>query len=115
MDEIVVGASRKNLVATIVDDDGAVVNLTGGAVRMQGRSTSMSAKTINVAGVLTDPAQGVVTFYALGDLITQGELTTAGLAEAIFRLRLYYTDVAALDDYGELFELKWVSDPLTLN
>lgn len=113
-DEIVVGATRKNLVATIVDSDGAVVNLTGGTVRMQGRCASLSGKTIDVAGVITDPAQGKVTFSALGSLVTQAELTAAALTEAIFTLRLKYTDVAALIDFGESFELKWIHDPTVL-
>jgi hypothetical protein len=113
-DEVVVGATRKNLVATIVDSDGLVVNLTGGAVRMEGRSSDLPAISLDVAGTLTDPAQGKVTFAALGTLVSQANLTAAGIAEATFRLRIKYTDAAAKVDFGPIFEIKWVKDPLTL-
>ena len=116
-DEIVVitsATSRKNLVATIVDSDGNVVNLTGGAVRLQGRSSELSAITLDVAGSLTDPQNGKVTFSAIGNLITQAQLTAAGIAAATFRLRIKFTDASAKVDYGPLFELMWVKEPTVL-
>lgn len=117
-DEIVVVTSpdvgRKNLVAVIVDGDGNVVNLTGGNVKLQGRSSDLSTVTLDVTGTLTNPAQGVVTFSALGNLITQAQLTAAGIAEALFVLRLKYTDASTKTDYGPKFELKWVKEPKVL-
>ncbi len=114
-DEVVVGATRKSLVATIVDSDGAVVNLTGGSVKLQGRSSDLTATTLDVTGTLTDPAQGKVTFSSLGTLVTQALLTAADISEATFRLRLKYTDASAKVDFGPVFEIKWVKDPLILS
>lgn len=113
-DEIVVGATRKSLVATIVDTDGNVVNLTGGSVKLQGRSSDLSAKTIDATGTLTDPQQGVVTFSSLGTLVTQAELTAATISTATFRCRLKFTDASAKIDFGPAFELMFVKDPLIL-
>jgi hypothetical protein len=116
-DEIVVvtGATgRKNLVATIVDSDGNVVNLTGGTVKMQGRSSDLPSVTLDVTGTITDPAQGKVTFSAVGNLITQAQLTAAGIASATFRLRIKFTDSTAKVDFGPIFELTWVKEPTVL-
>lgn len=114
MDEVVVGATRKDLVATIVDDNGAIVNLAGGSVSLQGRSNDLPAKTINVAGTLTNPAQGQVTFSQIGTLVTHTELSAASVSGATFRLRLKFTDSTSEFDFGPLFELRWVDDPLYL-
>lgn len=113
-DEVVVGATRKSLLATIVDSDGNIVNLTGGNVRMQGRSSDLDAITLDVLGTLVDAAQGKVRFDTLGSLITQSNLTTAGIASATFRLRLKYTDSAAKVDFGPIFEILWFKDPTIL-
>ena len=118
-EEIVVVASpavgRKTLVATIVDGDGNVVNLTGGSVRLQGRSSDLSAVTLDVLGTLTNPSQGQVTFTGLANLITQAQLTAANIASATFRCRLKYTDSAAKVDFGPVFELMWLKDPTVLS
>lgn len=115
-DEVVVGATRKSLVATIVDDNDAIVDLSGGSVRLQGRSSDLSAKTIDVAGTLTDPAQGRVTFSSLGTIITHADLAGAApaISGATFRLRLKFTDSSGLIDFGPLFEIRWVDDPTYL-
>lgn len=115
MDEVVVGSTRKDLVVTVVDANGVIVNLTGGTVRLQGRSNDLTTKTLDVLGTLTNPAQGQVTFSAIGTLITQADLTGPPvIPDAKFRLRIKYTDNVPKFDYGPEFEMQWVHDPLVL-
>lgn len=118
-DEIVVittpDVPRKDLVVTVIDSNGNAVNVTGGEVRMQGRSNDLPTITINQTAALTTPASGIVTFQGIGTYITQAQLTAAGIAEATFRLRLKYKDSAGKTDYANIFELKWVKDPTVLS
>lgn len=109
---VTVGATRRDLVVTIVDENDNVVDLTGGSARLQGRSLDLASKTIDAAGTITDPAQGVVTFGSIGTLVTQAELTAANAKSALFKLKVKYTDVSAEVDFTDQFELRWEQDPL---
>lgn len=113
-DQVVVGATKRDLVVTILDESGNVVDLTGGSARLQGRSSTLPENEIDVAGVLTDPAQGVVTFAGIGTYVTTEELATLHAEKATFRLRVKFTDASAEFDYGDLFEIEWWQDPLVL-
>lgn len=113
-DQVVVGATKRDLVVVILDEDGDPVNLTGGAARLQGRSSVLTEKVLDVAGILSDPAQGRVTFPGIGAYVTSEDLAALHAEKAPFRLRVKFTDVAGEFDYGDLVEIEWWQDPLVL-
>jgi hypothetical protein len=112
LDLVTVGSTRRDLVITIQDENGNPVDLTGGAVRLQGRSADLPGTTIDVAGNLTSPSIGLVTFSGIGSLVGQSALTSAGKDRATFRLKIKYTDNGAKVDYTDPFEIIWDEDPL---
>lgn len=112
-DEVVVGATRKDLVVVLVDaSTGVPINLTGGSARLQGKSTSLPSVPIDVAMTLTDAANGKVTAASLGSLVTHANLSGAGLTNAWYVLRVKFTDATAKVDYGPEFELVFKDNPL---
>jgi len=112
--EVVVGATRRDFVATIVDENDEPVNLSGvgASAKLQGRSTDTPLVTIDLTGTLTDPSQGVVTFPSIGSLVTQAQLTTAAVKRSTYKLRVKYTDSAAKIDFTTEFLIIWSQDPL---
>lgn len=110
--EVVIGSTLKVLAVTILDENGNPRNITGGSVRLQGRSLDLPSKIINVAGTLTDPANGVASWPGVGDpavYVAEGDL---GSEEgALFTLRVRYQDVAGKVDFGPEFEITWVKAP----
>lgn len=111
--DIVVGSTRKSLDVTIVDSDGAPVNITGAtsAPKLQGKSSEIST-TIDATGTIVDAANGKVRFSSMGTLITHANLASGGVTAATFKLRVKWYDAAGLFDYGEEFSLRWVDNPL---
>lgn len=112
VEEVVVGATKRELIVTIVDENNVPVNLTGGSVRLQGKSSDLPGINIDQPGVLSDPANGVAKWAQLGTFITSGQLTTAVIDEATYKLRIKFTDAAAKFDYGDFFQIKWSQTPV---
>lgn len=110
--DVICNSTRRDLVVSIVDENGNPVNLTSGAVALQGRSKDLSGTTINAAGTLTDPANGVATFSNIGALVSQATLTSASIHSATFSMRVKYTDSTAKIDYTPIFQITWQQDPL---
>lgn len=111
--EIVVTATMPHVVETIVDENDAPKNLTGATQppRLQGVSQEI-ANELDVVGVVTDAANGQVTFASIGAVLTVANLTDAGVDSALFLCRVKYWDAAGKFDYGEAFSLKFVLSPL---
>lgn len=107
-DQIVVGATRKDLIITIQDDTGANVNITGGTVALTGSSLDLPSKTLNVTGTITDGPNGVCKFASIGgtSFVTSGDMGAKKLAT--FDCRVKFTDSGAKIDYGPSFQLQWV-------
>lgn len=112
IDEVVVGATRKDLVFTVVDDNDAVVNVSGGSVRLQGKSADTPAVVIDMAGTLTDPQNGKVTFAQIGTLVTHANLVSGGVNQSTYLLRVKYTDASAKFDYSAAFNIRWMDTPI---
>jgi hypothetical protein len=111
--EVVVGATRKNLVWNIVDSTtGAPVNVAGGSARLQGMSDDLPAFTsgINQAGVITDAPNGIFTWAGIGSYLVPADL--AGKAQATFKLRVRFQDASAKVDYDDEFEIVYVKQPV---
>lgn len=110
--EVVVGATRKELRITFENETGAVVNITGGAVRLQGQSDDLPPKDLDVAGTIFDGPNGIARWVALGGT---GYLVLTDLgskAGATFSLRGKLTDAAGNVDWTPLFQLRWVRPPV---
>lgn len=108
-DEVVVGATKKPLDVTIVDDKDDPLPLTGGSARLQGSSNDIGT-TIDQALTLTDPAQGRVGYVGLGALITTQNMN--GKKQALFDCRIKYTDAAGLIDWTPVFQLLYKTPPV---
>lgn len=111
--EVVVGATKKKLVGVVLDENGNAVNITGSTIKLQGRSATLTAITIDAACTITDASNGVYE-VVLGTLVATGDLATASLAEAVFRLRVKQTDSGGKIDYSEAFDIKWTQLPTVL-
>ena len=111
---VTVGTTRRNLVVTIVDENNQVVSLSATLAnhKLQGRSLDLPSKTIDYAATAVDGPAGIITFGNIGALVTQAELTAATKDNANFRLKVKYTDIAALVDYTLAFGLTWDEGPL---
>lgn len=112
-DEVVVGATRKDLVVVLLDaTTGVPINLTGGSAKLQGRSPDLVAVNIDSVMTLTDPANGKVTMASLGALVTHANLAAASIVSAVYKLRVRFTDASAKVDFGPEFELVFKDNPL---
>jgi len=109
-DEVVVDSNRRNLVVTLVDENGAVIDLTGGSAKLQGQSDDLATPDIDYAGTLTSPAQGEVTFTQIGTLVTAVNL--GSLKKATYNLRVRFTDASTKFDYSPKFQIDWVEKPV---
>lgn len=110
--EVVIGSTLKVLAVTILDENGNPRNVTGGSVRLQGRSLDLPAKVINVAGLLTDPANGVASWAGIGDgTVYVSESDLSALPGALFTLRVRYQDASGKVDFGPEFAISWVKAP----
>jgi hypothetical protein len=110
--EVVVGATRKELRVTVVDEDGNATNITGGSVKLQGTSPDLPGKTIDVAGVIHDGPSGVAKWSSFGGtgFVSLSDLDSK--TEATFALRVKFTDSGGLVDYGPEFSVTWKKPPV---
>lgn len=109
VEEVVVDSTKRALVVTLVDENNDPLDLTGGSVKLQGKSDDI-VTTIDYAGTLTDAAQGVVTFTGIGALITAANLGSN--KKATYNLRVKFTDAATKFDYTRKFQIDWVEKPV---
>lgn len=116
VDQVVVGATRKRLVLTIVDENDVPIDLTGATQppRLQGKCAELPAIPLDVVGSLTDAANGVATWTALGSLVSAANLASVDpdLLSALFNLRVKFWDSAGLIDWTDEFQIAWIDDPL---
>lgn len=111
--EIVVGETRVDFIAPIVDENGVAVNITGSTFALQGTSDDLPAKTINVAGAILDGALGLAKWAGIGDSATYVSVADLGSkARARFKLRVKWTDSAGKVDFGDEMLWDWVEPPI---
>jgi len=105
--EVFIGSTLKELRITLVDESGNIRVITGGAVRLQGKSADLPSKTLDVAGTIYDGPNGIARWTQLGGtgFVTTGDM--GGVTEATFVCQVKYTDSGSLVDYGPTFELVW--------
>jgi hypothetical protein len=105
--EVVVGATLKELRITIIDEDGNPRAITGGTVRLQGKSADLPSKTLDVAGNIYDGPNGVARWTSLGGtgFVTTGDM--GSVSRATFTCQVKYTDSGGLIDFGPEFEIVW--------
>lgn len=110
--EVVIGATRKELRVTLTDADGLPLNITGGTVKLQGKSADLPSKTLDVAGTIHDGPNGVAKWTSLGGtgFVTTGDM--GAVSEATFTLRVKFTDTSSLVDYGPEFMVTWKKAPI---
>jgi len=98
--EFVQGDTRKALRVTVKDSDGAVVNLTGGSVRLLAQGVNSANKPTSnpgesvyngVLGVFfTNGSDGVVDFQGLGGLCSIGTRS-----KETYRYQIKFTDTTS--------------------
>lgn len=103
--EVVVGATLKNLVYVVIDDNGLPRDITGGSVRLVGTSADLPGIEIDEAGAITDGPSGVATWTEIGTFVTSGDMGAKD--RATFVLRVEYTDTAGKWDRGPSFTIDW--------
>lgn len=110
--ELVVGSTRRDLIVTLTDENGAALNLVGAQeVRLQGSSLELPSKTINsLMSFVGNGSDGKVKMAQVGNLVTHSDLSTATRATFTFRVR--FVDSAGLVDYSPTFELTYVHPPV---
>ena len=114
IDVIVVGSTGKPLTITFKNEDGTAKDLTGYAVRIQGKSKDI-AKTIDVQGAIQSPTTaGVVKWVGWGGVVALSDLTTGNAAQiaATFKLRAKLIDGTSQPDWFPEWETIWVAPPL---
>ena len=108
--EITVGATLRDIIGHIVDENGTPINISGGSAWLQGSSAQLPAIYLNEACVITDDASGTITYPEAGALITAVHL---GDAEwATFNCRFLYVDVSGGTDYSEPFDVRFLATPV---
>jgi hypothetical protein len=108
--EIVIGATLKEIERQIVDADGDPLDISGGAIRLVGVSDDIAA-VIDVVGSITDGPNGLALWDEAGgtDYVEVADLGEK--SEALFRLRTKFTDAAGKIDFGAEFFVRWVAPP----
>lgn len=109
--EVVVGATRVNLLVTVVDEANNPIDISGGSVRLQGTTNDIPGNTLDVAGTIHDGPNGVAKWTALGgtSFVTNGEL--GALSQATYTCRVKFTDTGGLISFGPEFQLTWKKAP----
>lgn len=102
---VVVGASRKQLIVPIVDAQGAPIALSGATARLKGWSLDLPGYSIDLVGVVTDGPGGLVTFSSIGNLVTTDILGAKW--EATFTCTVEWQDVDG-KDYTEDLALRFI-------
>lgn len=111
--EVVIGATRKELRVTLVDEDGNVIPITGAqSLKLQGKSADLPGKTLDVTGAIHDGPSGIAKWTSLGGtgFVTTGDM--GALAEATFKVRVKLVDAGGLVDWGPEFEITWKMPPV---
>ena len=110
--EVVIGATRRNLEWVVTDENGVPINVTGGSARLQATSLDIPAVTIDVAGTIVDGPNGVFRWTGLGDpAVYVSEANMDGRTEATWAARVKFTDASSKTDFGALFDLVWRTPP----
>lgn len=94
--EITSGNARL-ITVTVLDQDDAVVNLTGASVQMKIARSKFDSAIVTKAGVITDAANGILTVDLLG-------ADTAALS-GVYYYEINVTDVGGREStvaYGDL-------------
>lgn len=105
--EVVLGSTRKALKVTIVDEEGAPIDITLGDVYLQGTSPDLPGTTINAAGSVYDGPNGVARWTSIGTLINS--LSSKDSATFNCRVKLI---LGGLYDWGPVFQLTFYKQPL---
>jgi hypothetical protein len=108
--EVVAGADLKTF--TIKFRQGSPptpINLTGGAVRLQGQSADLPDVDVDAAGTIVDGLNGLGR-WQIGSVLSPADL--AGKPSATFNLRAKFTDVYGASDWTSEFQIKWVAPPI---
>lgn len=110
--EVVCGATGQDLVVPIVDEYGAPINITGGAVKLQGTSADI-VKTLDVSGAILDGANGKAVWVGIGNESTYVSQSSdlVSLPSATYTLRVKLT-LAGEVFYSPTFQVRWVRKPI---
>ena len=113
--EVVCGATRKDLIVVITDENNNPVNITGCTVRLQGKSADI-AKVLNVVGTVLDGVNGKAKWTGIGDETTYisqtTDLASGTIPQATYTFRAQFTDGTAKVDYSAEFQIRWVKKPI---
>lgn len=107
---VVVGATRKDLYVTLVDELGTAINIAGSTIRLQGKSLDLPSIPLDVAGAISDAPGGVAKWTGIGSYVTHGNLAGAPQAKYTFRVKL--TDAATKIDFTPEFDIIWHDQPV---
>ena len=110
--EVVIGATRRELRLTFTDEKNVAIPITGGAVRLQGQSDTLTGLDIDVAGTIFNGAGGVARWTGLGGTSYVTLTALGNKKEAVFNLRGKFTDAGGNADWTPYFKLKWVRPPV---
>lgn len=104
---VYIGATLKELRITLLDEQGSPRVITGGTVKLQGKSGDLPSKTLDVSGSIYDGPNGVARWTSLGGtgFVTTGDM--GGLSAATFNCQVKFTDSGGNIDYGPEFQLEW--------
>jgi hypothetical protein len=110
--EVVIGATRRELRVTFVDENKAPIPITGGSVRLQGTSEDTPPLSIDVAGTIFDGAGGVARWTGLGGTAYVTMTALNGKAGATYKLKAKFTDGGGNVDWTPAFYIRWVPPPV---
>lgn len=81
--------SRRGLIVQLLDENGAAVNVTGWAARLQGASLEIGTN-LDFAGSIFSAVEGKFLFAAVGNQITLAQ--AGGRSEVQFNAQVKWTD-----------------------
>lgn len=114
-DEVVVGATRRDLTIVLVDAaTGLPINMSGpnAAAALQGKSPDTPLVEVDEPMTIVNGADGLVKLSGLGGLLTQDDLNDATVVSSTYPFRVKYTDNAGKVDFTPIFEVIFRSNPL---
>jgi len=114
---VTVGATRRDLIVNLEDENGDPINLTGATEtnnpKLQGVSKDTPAVTIDQDGTIEDAPNGQVKFSQIGGFVTQANLDAVSRRSSTYKLKVRFQDSLGLVDFTDEFEIIWEADPLT--